>query len=50
MEKDFFDMIAMQKQKEELDKVLLCNSSTEKFGVKLTEQDALQLLKSRIVI
>lgn len=48
MEKDFFEMIVMQKQKDELGKVLLCNSSTEKFGVKLTEQDALQLLKSRI--
>jgi len=27
---------------------VLCNSSTEKFGVKLTEQEALQLFKSRI--
>ncbi len=48
MEKDFFEMIVIQKQKEELNKVMLCNSSTEKFGVRLTEQDALQLLKSRI--
>lgn len=48
MEKDFFDMIVMQQQKQELNKVLSCNSSTEKFGVKLTEQDGLQLLKSRI--
>ncbi|MBU5331512.1 DUF6323 family protein [Anaerocolumna aminovalerica] len=48
MEKDFFEMIVKQKQKEELDNVMLCNSSTEKFGVRLTEQDALQLLKSRI--
>lgn len=48
MEKDFFEMIVIQKQKEELDKVMLCNSSTEKFGVRLTEKEALQLLKGRI--
>lgn len=48
MEKEFFEMVVMQKQKEELENVLLCNVSTEKYALKLTEQDAMQLLKSRI--
>lgn len=47
MEKDIFQIMLVEKQKEELGKICACNQYTEKFGVKLSEQDGLLLLQSR---
>lgn len=47
MEKDFFELILQNGQKQELKKIYECNQYTQKFGVKLTEEEAVALLKSR---
>ena len=44
---DMFELMLKQQQKQELVKVLDCNSYTKKFGVVLTEEDAKELLLSR---
>lgn len=47
MGKDFFELVVVEQQRKELEKVISLNESTEKFGVRLSEQDVLMLLKGR---
>ncbi len=44
---DIYEIMMKQQQKQELVKVLECNSYTKNFGVMLTEEDARELLISR---
>lgn len=47
MDDNIFSMIVVGQQKQELQKVVACNEYTQKFGVCLSEQEAIQLLQSR---
>lgn len=47
MEKDLFEIMLENGQKQELKKIYECNRHTEKFGVTLTQQEVTALLKSR---
>lgn len=47
MEDRLFELMILQQQKQELQRVLDCNSKTEKYGLGLTEEDAKQLMLCR---
>lgn len=47
MEDKLFELMLVQQQKQELQRVLDCNSKTAKFGLSLTEEAAKQLMLSR---
>lgn len=44
---NFFEMMLIQKQKQELTRVLECNQKTEQYGLELSEEDANNLMLSR---
>ena len=44
---ELFELMMLQKQKQELSKVLDCNDYTKKFGVILSEEDAKSLMVSK---
>ncbi len=47
MERNMFEIMIKEHQKQELEKILSYNQTTAQYGLKLSEQDTLALLQSR---
>ncbi|HEX3075630.1 MAG TPA: DUF6323 family protein [Lachnospiraceae bacterium] len=47
MEENFFELMMRNQQQQQLQKVVSCNEYTQKYGVTLSQEDALLLLERR---